>query len=354
MNKCLKCFLIFLLILLSLISFVLIVLGSLFTTTGLFSTNKCTPPKNIINYAHRGMTDKFQENTKDGELATILDNMGANLDISLTKDKQVILFSQTDPYKLTGELGVVISNSTLKELKGISYSSVIDNYHYEIPRNLSLLNDTVYDLCFQDPFHPINININFELNEENSKRIIEIMDKSPCQCDNSQHLIYTTPYFSQIPLFRKIANQGRCHGKIALTFMPNTYVMGEYFWLKTKFPIYYSNPDIVDAHYVLWQAHPEILKDLDGNGFCTSVSGGLNETLSDVDVNSYRVVDITKSTVPYVSVYIPDELAYKLYIALFVIGIAMLFPVIFLFCLLNRKEPPKTEKPKEINLANII
>jgi glycerophosphoryl diester phosphodiesterase len=294
------------------------------------------------------MTDDFQENTNDAIADTLLNNKGAQFDVMLTRDDVIVLFSNNNAYELT-DTNITISNSTWQELSKVNYKA----NNYGQPRPIALLNETIYELCYNAPFHPININIKFDLTEKNTQRLIDIVDASPCQCDASQLLIYTTPNFSQIPKLRKIANNGRCNGKIALLFEPNTYTMGEYFWMKTKMPIYYAKPDIVDAHYLLWQTHPEILEDMNKNGFCTSVTGSFNETFTDIPVNSYKVIDLVNSTISDPITYEPYYVTYKLYIALFVNAIFSLFLIIYLVILLNRKEPPKPVK-KVINLNNII
>jgi glycerophosphoryl diester phosphodiesterase len=351
MNRVLKCSLIFLVLLLSLFAVVFIIIGSLFTTTSLFSKSNCIPPLNPIYFPHRGMTDKYQENTKEAILATLGTDKGAQMDIMMTRDDYIVMFSNDNALALTDK-NVTISNSTLKELSKVTYAP----REYLEVKPIALLNDTIYNLCYNDPFHAINLNIKFDLTEVNAQRLIDTIDASPCQCDSSQLLIYTSPNYSELPTLRKIANNGRCKGKLALLFEPNTYVLGEYFWMKTKMPIYYASPDIIDAHYALWQAHPEILDDLNANGYCTSVMGNTNETYVDLQVNSFKVYDLVNSTISEPVTYVPDYLYYKLYIALFVIAIFSLFLIIYLLIIVNRKEPPKPVKPvkKVITLNNII
>jgi len=308
-------------------------------------------PVRLFTFAHRGWTVNYQENSQEAALSAQANKYGVEMDIRLTKDENIIMFSEENTGVLTGVVSRV-SNLNASELLQLNYTRMINEFEYDQYVRVASFNETIYRLCYQNPFQPIYLNINFKLSEKNSNNLLNIMDNSPCQCDSSQELIYSSPNFSELYSFKKLASQHRCKGKVALKMEPSTYVMGEYLWLKTKLPVYYSNVDVVNVHYQIWDKHPEVLEEYNRNGYCTSVYGNTNDTFTS-NVNSYKIIDVSNATVSDKVVYDPNYSFYALYIAMFVIALCCLVAIIVLFVLICRKEPPKPKK-KTIDLNNII
>lgn len=73
-------------------------------------------------FAHRGYSSKYLENTLEAFRACLdLDIYGIELDVQLSKDKELIVFHDENIKRLTGK-DILLKDSTLRELKSLKFS----------------------------------------------------------------------------------------------------------------------------------------------------------------------------------------------------------------------------------------
>ena len=79
---------------------------------------------------------------------------------------------------------------------------------------------------------------------------------------------------------------------ISLYLYPNTAPLGEYFWLKTRLPYWWSSADSLELHYLIAEAHPDIVDSYRNDGFCITVYGAtlpiLMEKIPNADIYIYN------------------------------------------------------------------
>jgi glycerophosphoryl diester phosphodiesterase len=319
MNKCFKCLYLFLLVTIFIAGLFFGIVGALFAYTQYHSTSTCIPPTTKYTYAHRSWTKQYQENTLDGILATVDNNIGAEFDLCLSKDNEIVIMHDDNLLDETG-IDKNVSEMTWSEISQLQVLQTIHGVTYDKTRPIPTFKQVVDGLCAKDASHDMDIDIKFSLTEDNVKLMFTILDASPCKCDSSQHIIFASPYFYQMKTLREVMEKSRCQGNIVLWFYPDTYPMGEYFWMKTRGAAWIGKPDIINAHYTIWDTYPELLTEYNNEGWCTAVYGSYATDLAKYNVNTYTVVDVSAASLETVT-YSSEKSTYNWLIALFVIGI---------------------------------
>lgn len=103
----------------------------------------CAQPHFI---AHRGASHLAPENTKASiDLAWELEAAGAECDVMLTKDKQIILFHDKDGKRLLGT-DLIINETNYKDLQSLSIQLKESNFEKYASATIPLLKDILSDL----------------------------------------------------------------------------------------------------------------------------------------------------------------------------------------------------------------
>jgi hypothetical protein len=110
--------------------------------------------------------------------------------------------------------------------------------------------------------------------------IKRILEDSPCTCANRNQFFISTPYFYSLNTIRKVFATSRCNPLVNIWFHPDTYsYLNEHFFLKTKLAARYGEPDIVTAHWKIWDAFPKVLDSYNAAGYCTGTYGNVSSVL---------------------------------------------------------------------------
>jgi hypothetical protein len=110
--------------------------------------------------------------------------------------------------------------------------------------------------------------------------IKRILEDSPCTCANRNQFFISTPYFYSLSTIRKVFSTSRCNPLVNIWFHPDTYpYLNEHFFLKTKLAARYGEPDIVTAHWKIWDAFPKVLDSYNAAGYCTGTYGNVSSVL---------------------------------------------------------------------------
>jgi hypothetical protein len=293
-------------------------IGAYFAVAQTQSKGSCIPPTNKVKFAHRSWTPKYQENSLEAILEAPKNGYAPEFDLYMTSTNEIILIHDEDALRVTG-IDLDVTTATMAQINSLKYLTTINGYSYTTQPNITTFKAAVDGLCAANPSQAMDIDIKFDLTEANSKILFDILDNSACKCDDSQYLIFASPYFYQMSTFRSIMNTRRCKGKIALWFYPNVYPLGEYFWMKTRASIYIGKPDVISVYDRIWAANPEVVEDLAKDGYCTAVYGNYTNILDTFNYNSYTVNDASSASYDDVA-YTSNESIYKLLIALFILA----------------------------------
>ena len=318
---------------------ILIVMGLFFTACGIFffstafnTKGNCVPnPKSIVEYAHRSDTQAAQENTTEAVVSAVNKGYGVEIDIYIISTGELIVFHDDNAKDLTG-VDLDIDTATLEKIQSLTYLNTIRNTSYPTKPKIPLFKDVIKAACDINPKVNIDFDIKFDLTTENMKKLMDIIDASPCECASDQLFIFATPYFYNMSPIKESFNNRRCNklNKVALWFHPDTYPLGEYFWLKTRFAINIGKPDIINAYYKIWQTHPDLLEGFNNDGYCTAVYGQKKDVLDKIGVNQYIVKDVSDASVTgetYTdnnSAYIAVGVMLGIGLAILIAGIVML------------------------------
>lgn len=328
-------------VLISIIFTIIIYFGVLLLFTGSFflsSTSlkgKCNTNNKIgiINIAHRGDTEQAQENTIDAFLSAISKGYGIEMDIFTIKTGEFVVFHDTNALFTTG-IDMNIESASLEEIQALSYKQSLYNYYYDKKRKIPLLKDVLFEVCKANPNVAINFDLKYVPVRRKNKKLMEIIDSSPCSCSDIQFFIIETPYFYTANSITSLLQKSRC-GKIITvgTYIhPGVYPLGTYLWLRTQMIMNFGRPQSITTSFTVWKKYPELIDMYVKNGFCVSVYGDFYENLKDFHVSQYRVID-TSNASHFNVTYNGEVDGYSLVILVLVMGIVLFLIGVTLFIL---------------------
>lgn len=283
--------------------FIIIFLGLFFTAVGIMffttafkSKGNCNTNQ-IINIAHRGDTNVSQQNTIEAFISSSQKGLGAEFDIHMLKTGEFIIFHDDNAKELTGT-DIDLKSASIEEIKQLKYKKVLNGKEYKKSPGIPTLEEALNAICSIDKRAPMEFDMKFLPNEDNMKKMLNILDKSPCSCDLDHRLYFSSPYFYVGSIIREALKYTRCSsGKVVTWFDPKTLPYGAYLWLKTRFSISDVNSDIIATHFKVWGLSENLGKALVSDGFCISIYGEVLDVLKKYYVTAYRVIDLDKASV---------------------------------------------------------
>lgn len=188
---------------------------------------------------------------------------------------------------------------------------------YGTQPTIALFEDIVTDSCVIDTSVQIDIDAKGELTEEYLAEVRRILDDSTCLCTDPEQFILSTPYFYYLKNVRTAFEGARCVPKTNLFFHPDSYpVFSEHFFLKTKLAAALGKPDMITAHYLIWDAWPDLLDSYNEAGFCTGIYGHTLAKLDDYPVTGDHVFD---TNIQFVDLITYDKVKAESYANLFIL-----------------------------------
>jgi glycerophosphoryl diester phosphodiesterase len=331
MGSCGRCLLYLFYIVMIVIGLFFTIVGALFFTTALNTKGNCKV-KEVISLAHRGDTETFQENTKEGDASAITKGYNAEFDINTISTGEIVVFHDDNALELTGT-DLEITAATLSQIQNLKYKLTIRGTTYLTQPSVPLLKDSLNAMCTIDSEAALDFDIKFSPSTENMKALMDIIDNSKCSCSDKQVMIFATPYFYKGKTIRTAFEGRRCNkGKISIWFHPGSLPLGVYFWLKTRWVLNLGDADYVSTHYKVWDYYPELLKSYNEDGWCTAAYGNKAAILNNYNITGYRVVDVSQASYEEVE-YTGDSASYKALIGTTVIGVIILAVFLLLMIL---------------------
>mmetsp|Transcript_11469 Transcript_11469/g.11471 ORF Transcript_11469/g.11471 Transcript_11469/m.11471 type:complete len:103 (-) Transcript_11469:40-348(-) len=100
--------------------------------------------------------------------------------------------------------------------------------------------------------------------------------------------------------------------------------------MKSKIIAFLGKPQVITAHYLIWEQFPDLLEEYNASGFCTGTYGGILEDMEHLEVSLDYIFDpieqvVTKDT------YSGSTFSYSLYLFLFFGAIVAVAFEIFYF-----------------------
>mmetsp|Transcript_272 Transcript_272/g.257 ORF Transcript_272/g.257 Transcript_272/m.257 type:complete len:360 (+) Transcript_272:38-1117(+) len=334
------------------------IVGAMFFSTKFNTSGECLfKPSEPYTIVHRGDTAVSQENTIEAGVSAVKKGYGTEFDIFLLTTGEFVLFHDDNALETTGT-DLEIEDASLSEFQALRYKSAINGVTYSNQPSPPLLKDFLKAVCEENPNAVLDFDIKFSINTENMEAMNKVVDDSPCNCENTANFyIYAVGNPWDIGTVRDSLENFKCkNGKVANYYHPDTYPLGEYFFLRTRFFINLYDPDIVNIEHQILDEHTDLLEDLNNDDFCTATYSNFEEKIKQYDVNTYRVIDTSIASLTK-DVYDYNENTYRALIAMTVIGVIMLAAGLLLLiltcggCLCKSSEVTPMQEENKMEIA---
>lgn len=242
-------------------------------------------------WAHRGGNiSRFHENS----LAICKDAVrsgfaGVEMDLMRLSSGEIILYHDTNFEGRTG-VNMNVEKSTWSQVKYLRYKYNYDGRNYDHTCSIALLLKVLEEICSINKSIGLWFDIKTFFNSAYASSLMEILEKSPCACDESQ--IIVVELYQQIPQMKYIKSlnsQYRCKVHAAFDFYEWQGDQG-YAKLKSTIDKYVSEASFIDAHKSIWSRYPALQNDLNKRGICTAVWGGEGLTAERNPLNPINLV----------------------------------------------------------------
>jgi glycerophosphoryl diester phosphodiesterase len=337
---------VFLFTFLYLFGLVFTLLGGFFTYTMKNTKGSCSAlPKNeTISFLHRSDVSSYQENSLEAILSAVQKGMNPEMDIYQLKSGEFIVFHDQNASDLTG-VNILVNEATYEEISKLKYLKTVRNTTYSTSPSIPLFSEVLKQVCTQNSTQSMNFDIKFIPNSDNSEQFFNLLESSPCSCNEYQKFLISTPYFYATSYIRDKMANSRCKAKLSIYLYPNIYPGGEYFWLKTRAIFFIGNPDIIEFYNKILDKNPTILNELKDEGFCTSIYGSYQNVLNNYNYTFSSTYDIANASVSDVEYENKVGIFYMM-IALFVLGsLSLLVGLILSFYLCCRHQKAVDVEP---------
>jgi glycerophosphoryl diester phosphodiesterase len=273
---------------------------------------------------------EYLDNSLEACVAAAKNGYGFEFDIRFTIDNEIVVFHDDDMEYLTGVKGLV-KDKTLAEIQKLTYKQTIHDKTYTGTPKIPLMSQILQAACSLNPTVNINFDIKFDYTDERAQKLFDLIDSSPCLCDSSkQTFIFDSPFPWTIAPFKKMIKNRRCKGKFTFYIHPNTVPLDLYFWLKTRIAMGFGEIDIISSHWTVWDAHMDIFRQIEKDGFCTSIYGDYEDKLKKYNPTASIVPDISPASFSYAE-YTPVYFVVNIFDLLMFMGVTSFILALLLF-----------------------
>jgi glycerophosphoryl diester phosphodiesterase len=254
--------------------------------------------------AHRGYVENHQENTIGAILASFTNWSGrAEFDIMLTKDEQLVVFHDYTTTRMTG-VDKNVKDMTLAEMQALPLVTDLNDKKWGTPGKIPSYKEVLEAICTSgNEDRQFVVDLNFADNPPGLSGADKLMAElaiseladSPC---TSKDVIFTIGHPSQGPVMRAKMSELKLSNPISFWLVPDTWPLGEHFWIQSRFLFYHAGATMVELHDTLWAEHQENILKLQGDGYCVGVFGSnankyeklANYPTLDVDEESWKKI----------------------------------------------------------------
>ena len=145
------------------------------------------------------------------------------------------------------------------------------------------------------------------------ERSLATWSASPCAAKTPTIFGVTNP-IAAIELRAALDALDRDNVHMEMFFHPDTYPLGEAMWMQLELSPYLARPDILGAHYTVWQAHPDLARRYASQGFCLAAYGGGRTELGALEVADnlhFRTLDLPEGHVHQGDNFTPGGVTYS-------------------------------------------
>jgi len=314
----------------------------------------CMMPK-TITAAHRGdvSAQAGAENTIEAQLEAARSGFELEFDVAITSDTVPFLFHDDNMERLTGhkvdvkdtDWATVSTYQYLEKTNGIAYGK-----RFDIPTLADFLNT----VCTQHPNVTLNMDVkSVRTSSENVDKIIDVIVASPCRAASEQDVwLVSMGYPWELAMMRTALLRTEKLEKAYTVFYmhPNTWPLGEFFWLKSRFWSFFVRHDVLNLHYQIYDEHWDLIKGYKDDGYCLGIYGGSRKSMAQhLDKVDYLVEDVPSGVVFGDPVqYKAVTYTYPVVIGVWVILLLMICAsVLWLFKICYRRGSKEPSEPKK-------
>lgn len=247
----------------------------------------CPFLKEKQTFAHRGYLDNFQENTIGAGLESYTHGYAPEFDIWMTKDQEMVVWHDDDCKRMAGSSDK-IAEMTLSEVRALTLKTKIGDKQYNASRAMKVDTYAEYleSMCGTMPAANFVVDLNFADNppflsdrdELQAIKAVEILHDSSCR---SGDVIFTIGHPGQGPVIRDTLKKYGMNNPITFWMVPDSWPLGELFWIKSRFLFVAAQVDGVEFHHLLWDAHKDAILPLVESDWCVGAFGFKADPYSD-------------------------------------------------------------------------
>lgn len=229
--------------------------------------------------ANRGFIRDSQENT----IKAILDAYDAGyepaFDVRATRDGHLVLFADKNAERMCEDGRKVIHELKLEEVKELRLRSTINDWRYRNEGEIPTYKDTLAAICskgnedrsFQVTYHARDRAPRLsDHDQEAAENLVKLFKESPCK---SSKVIFGVGQPRVGKVVKAQLEDASMSNIISFFMEPNTWVLGEAFWIKARTPFVLSGATVLDFQHVFWSVHNESIQDLKKAGWCMGSFG---------------------------------------------------------------------------------
>eukprot|EP00812_Abedinium_dasypus_P001878 NODE_1227_length_1204_cov_11.489991.p1 GENE.NODE_1227_length_1204_cov_11.489991~~NODE_1227_length_1204_cov_11.489991.p1 ORF type:complete len:361 (+),score=87.44 NODE_1227_length_1204_cov_11.489991:82-1164(+) len=229
-------------------------------------------------FAHRGYVNRSQENTIKAALDSYDHGFLPEFDVWLTKDGHLVIWHDTNGVRMAGDERT-IAEMTLAEVRTLEIKSTIGQKKYASTASVPTYKEYLAAICSpgnEDRIFVVDLNFvdSLPLLTARDKRQAElsVSDFAESSC-TSQDVIFSLGHPLQGPAMRTKMKEFGMKNPLIFWFVPDTWPLGEEFWIKNRLLVALADVDGAECHSLLWDHHRDDLLKLKENKFCVGAFG---------------------------------------------------------------------------------
>jgi len=226
------------------------------------------------------------ENSIGAAVGAINQGYAVYLDVSLTKDDTLIVFSDDNLLRLTG-LDADVRDLTFAELADVRYLSTSNGITYDpnADYRVSSLTNFLLDVCTALSSAKLYYKVKPLYTEANFIKLLNTIETSPCTGVTS---VFEMSGLQEAKMMKlKLSKMPSLSGhKVSISFHPETTPGGVEMWLRSRLGTRIVGNDVLSLHYSIMQAYPATVQEYRDDGYCVLVYGGNAASLTEFVANA--------------------------------------------------------------------
>jgi len=230
--------------------------------------------------AHRGYILTSQENTIEAIQQAFTYGYEPQFDVRSTRDGHLVLFADRDGKRMVDDGRKVIHELTLEEVQELKLVKNLGDKTYFKEGEIPTYEATLAAICtgnenavFQATLHARDASPSLsDHDKEAAQQLVQLFKDSPCTSDQ---VVFGTGQPDIGATVRDKLEELELTNPTSFYMEPNTWVLGEAFWIRTRKPFVLAKATILEFEHVFWanETARDSIVELKKAGWCMAVFG---------------------------------------------------------------------------------